>query len=103
MGSPIGPASYCEAFVMRRVGKIQEILNSLSDLKDSQMEATLLRSCLAVLKVSFALRICPPCYLMEAMAAFDCSMCEGLVDVAGGPLPDWFYSRASLPCSFGGL
>ena len=40
---------------------------------------------------------------MEVMAALDWSMHEVLVDLAGGPLSDWSYSKASLPCSLEGL
>ena len=54
LGSPIGPASHCESTVLKRVKKVQEILAKLGDLQDSQMETTLLRSCLALPKVAFA-------------------------------------------------
>ena len=54
LGSPIGPSSYCESSVLKRVNKIQEALINLRDLHDSQMEAILLRSCLSLPKFPFA-------------------------------------------------
>ena len=98
--SPIGPASHCESTVLRRV---QEILARLGDLQDSQMEATLLRFCLALPKVAFALRTSPPSHTQQASVVFDNAMLEALSDLAGGPLPEWARLKASLPSSLGGL
>ena len=103
LGSPIGPASHCESTVLRRVMKVQEILARLGDLQDSQMEATLLRSCLALPKVAFALRTSPPSHTQQASVVFDNAMLEALSDLAGGPLPEWARLKASLPSSLGGL
>lgn len=103
LGSPIGPLSHCESFVLKRVEKVQDILSKLSDLQEFQMETTLLRSCLALPKVAFALRTCPPILIQQALVAFDYSMQDTLSDLAGGPLSDWAWLKASLPCSLGGL
>ncbi len=103
LGSPIGSASHCEASVLRRVQKVQVILSKLPDLQDSQMETTLLRHCLALPKVAFALRTCPPSHLQEAATAFDHAMRDALTDLAGGPLSAWAWLKASLPSSLGGL
>ena len=37
------------------------------------------------------------------MSVFDISMLEALSDLAGGPLPEWSWLKASLPSSLGGL
>ena len=54
----------------------------LPDLEDSQMEATLLRSCLALPKVAFVLRTTPPppSHITEAINAFDNAMEDALSD-----------------------
>ena len=103
LGSPIGPSAYCEAIVLKRVNKIEETLSRVSDLQDSQMETTLLRSCLALPKVAYVLRTCPPALIMKALGSFDSVMRDTLSDLAGGPLPDWSWLKASLPSSLGGL
>ena len=103
LGSPIGPSSFCEAIVLRRVRKVQDILHRLRDLQDSQMETALLRSFLSLPKVSFVLRSCPPDHLKDAMSVFDISMLEALSDLVGGHLPEWSWLKASLPSSLGGL
>ena len=56
IGSPICPVDYCEAAFQQRIQKVHEVVSRLGDLQDSQMECTLLRSCLALPKVSYILR-----------------------------------------------
>ena len=103
LGSPIGPASFCESTFLRRVRKVEAALAHLPDLKDSQMETTLLRSCLSFQKVAFALHTCPPSHINGATKAFDAVMREALSDLAGGPLSDWSWMKATLPSSLGSL
>ena len=50
LGSRVGPPSFCESSVYRRVNKIQDMLVNLRGLHDSQMETTLLHSCLSLPK-----------------------------------------------------
>lgn len=38
---------------------------------DAQLEATILRSCLALPKVSFVLHACPPSHLAHSLTEFD--------------------------------
>ena len=38
LGSPIGPSSHCEATILNRVRKVQEVLARLPNLQDSQMD-----------------------------------------------------------------
>ena len=102
-GSPVGPPSFCESSVYRRVSKIQDMLVNLQGLHDSQLETTLLRSCLSLPKIAFALLTCAPDFIRPALAAFDNTMREALSDLAGGPLSDWSWLKASLPSSLGGL
>ena len=103
LGSPIGPSTFCEGSVSRRIHKVQEIVARLNDLEDSQSECTLLRSCLALPKLAHVLRTCPPSLIPKALGSFDNLMRGALSDVAGGPIPDWSWLKASLPSSRGGL
>ena len=103
LGIPIGPPEFCESSTLRRVEKIRMAVSRLHDLEDSQMETTLLRSCLSLPKFNFALRTCPPSAIQVSTAAFDNLMRDSLSDLAGGPVSDWSWLKASLPSSFGGL
>ena len=103
LGSPIGPASFCESIAAKRVEKIRSAVTKLRDLEDSQIQSTLLRSCLALPKLNFLLRSCPPVYIHQATMAFDNMMRECLFELAGGPLSKWAWQKASLPSSLGGL
>ena len=55
LGCPIGPPNNCNSIFTKRVQKVKDILSKLPDSKDSQMEVTLLRSCLAVPKIMISL------------------------------------------------
>ena len=67
LDSPIGPSTFCVATVLWRVRKVQNILEPLRDLQDSQMETALLRSCFSLPKVTFVLRSCPPDHLKDTI------------------------------------
>ena len=56
LGSPIGPSAFCERTILKRVMKLKDVLDRLSDLEDAQMETAILRSCLA-LRFLFALAL----------------------------------------------
>jgi ubiquitin carboxyl-terminal hydrolase 44/49 len=103
LGSPIGPQSFCDSIVCQRVSKIKSILDSLPDLEDSQLENTLLRSCLALPKLNFALRTCPPSLLPSSTATFDSVILDALADQVGSFPPAWSSLKASLPVALGGL
>ena len=103
LGSPIGPSYFCEETVARRIHKVQEMIARIRDLEDSQLETTLLRSCLALPKLTHVLRTCPSCLIPKALGAFDNLMRNALSDLAGSPIPNWSWLKASLPSSLGGL
>ena len=63
----------------------------------------MLRHCLSLPKILFSLRTCPPESIKQATDAFDAQIRDTLADIAGGPLPEWSWRKASLPCSLGGL
>ena len=103
LGCPVGPATFCEDFVSQRVEKIKDCLSKLPVLEDSQIEMSLLRSCLALPKLSFSLRTCPPSHIIQATAAFDDTMHDALSELVGSPLTEWAWLKASLPSTRGGL
>ena len=75
----------------------------LGDLGESQLETTLLRSCLSLPKLSFTLRSCPPSHICYGAKAFDEAIRECLEHIIGGPISQWSWLKASLPSSRGGL
>ena len=103
LGCPISSPAYCASLVFRRVKKVQDIISLLPSLEDSQMEATFLRMCLALLELSFSLRTCPPIRIRDAAALFHHILFESVSDLVGGSLSDWFRLKASLPVLLGGL
>ena len=88
---------------LARIKKVQDGLHRLSDLQDSQMEATLLRSCLSLPKVAYMICTCPPGLIQRALEEFDHTMREAVSDIMGCPLSNWAWLKGSLPSSLGGL
>ena len=76
---------------------------ALRDMGDSQLETTLLHSCLALPKVSFVLRACSPTHICQAATDFDRALRKALESIVGGPLLDWSWLKVSPPSSLGGL
>ncbi len=102
--APSGPPISARLYTFQtRVDKIKLSLNLLHTLEDSQAQTTLLRSCLALPKVVSVLRACPPSHVNTTAHDFDCSIRKALESIMGGPLSDWSWQKASLPCSKGGL
>ena len=79
LGSPMGPSSYCESVVSTSVSKVQDMLSRLRYLEDSQMETTLLWSCLALPKVAYVLHTCPPSLIPKALGSFDSGMLSAIL------------------------
>ena len=94
LGCPIGPPEFCEEAFHNRVSKVKASLGCLHDLEDSQLEVTLLRSCLSLPKVSHILRCCPPPYLIQAAEGLDSAMRETLEVITGAPVTDWSWLKA---------
>ena len=101
LGWPIGPSDFCEEVFQARLSKVKaSSLGALTDMGDSQLEISLLRSCLTLPKVSYILCACPPNHICRSTADFDKAI---LVSVLGRPLSDWSWLKACLPSSRGGL
>ena len=103
LGCPIGPPSFCDEVLQGRVSKIKETLRTVHDMQDSQLETTILRSCLALPKVTYVLRTCPPSHIVGATRDFDMAIREAFEGILGGPCPEWSWLKASLPSSRGGI
>ena len=99
LGSPLGSPEYCLMSALARIKKVQDGLHRLSDLQDSQMETTLLCSCLSLPKAAYMIRTCPPGLIQRALEEFDHTMKEAVSDITGCPLSNWAWLKASLPSS----
>ena len=53
--------------------------------------------------MSFALWTCTPQLIKPALVDFDETLRNALSDIVGGPVPEWYWLKASLPCSLVGL
>ena len=89
--------------MLERMKKFEWCLERLPDLKDTQMELTLLSSCVSLPKSLYSLRTCPPSDIQAATFAFDELMRASLQLIVDSPLPDWSRLKCSMPSSRGGL
>ena len=103
LGAPVGSDSLCQLDAMKRVEKIRDIISLLPDLGDSQVEFTLLRSCLSLPKFVFLLRTCPLPVIQDAIEAFDVVLRSAVSEIVGAQLSDWSWLKATLPVSLGGI
>ena len=103
LGSPVGPPDFCRASVAKRLDKVKDSVQSLALLQDSQMEYSLLKSCLGLQKISCALRTTPPDILLPVIHSFDEFMFHCINDLVGGALSLWSHLKATLPPRLGGI
>ena len=99
LGCPIGPPSYCKVVFGGRVAKVKSSLGALRDIGNSQLESTLLRSCLALPKVSFIHRTCHTSHICLATVEFDHAMRDALEAILGGPMSDWSWLKDLFPAA----
>ncbi len=93
LGFPVGPPEYYEEVFQTKLAKLQTTLDAVHEMGDSQMEATLLCSCLALPKVTFVLRACPPCHIANSTKAFDATIHHTLENIIGGWWPPFRIVR----------
>ena len=73
LGCHIGPPpDFCEDVFRSRLVKVRASLGALRDMGDSQLETSLLRSCLALQKIFFVLCTCSPSHKCHTTVDFDC-------------------------------
>ena len=102
LAAPSSPLPFVRGVLQDRVVRIRESLEILHKMDDSQLETTLIRSCLVLPKFSYLIRTCPPNYITWATRDFDVAM-RALESILGGPLSEWSWLKPSLPSSLGGV
>jgi hypothetical protein len=86
LGAPIGDREFCEEELLKRVFKIEKVLDVSALLNNPQMELQLLHGCFAPSMLSYALRTCPPEYSHAATEKFDLVMRQTIGRIQGAPL-----------------
>ena len=64
---------------------------------------TLLRSCASECRVTYLMRILPPCQIASFMREFDSVLRKGFEDLIGKSIEDKWWRVAKLPAKFGGM
>ncbi|GJR27317.1 ankyrin repeat-containing protein ITN1-like protein [Tanacetum coccineum] len=64
--------------VMKRVSKTIGYMDAVVKINDHQRELLLLRACMGISKLYFAMRTCPPCIFESTQRYFDVALCSAL-------------------------
>ena len=103
LGSALGSASHANLLVMKRVLKIQSITEKLLEIMDPQIELALLRSCIGLPKINFALRTVHPFFIADSLSLFDETIRAAIDKIVGGGLTPEAHVQSQLPIFMGGL
>ncbi|XP_057547326.1 uncharacterized protein LOC130825888 [Amaranthus tricolor] len=107
LGGPVSTdQSFCRGFSLKRVSKTIELMTTVSKLHDLQCELLLLRYCVGVGRLFYALRTCPSDWLGDTQVQFDLALCSSLEKIVTASEPgfgDWLWRLATLPIKRGGL
>ena len=103
LGAPLGSPDFVAKAVREKVEKVRAITGLLPQLEDPHTEFVLLRSCLALPKLSFLLRVVDTSGHRHLLQEFDQVTRESLIRILGTPVHDRAWQQSKLPVSMGGL
>jgi len=107
LGGPVSlDLGFCKELSSKRVLKSIALMEAVNTLDDPQCELLLLRSCVGVSKLYFALRTCSPYVFEEAQICFDKGLrvaLEKIITASGSGFGSWQWRLATLPINKGGL
>ena len=87
LGAPVGDRAYEDMVLRRRLSSVQDLVGELHVLDDPHSEMTLLRSCFAFPKFSYALRTVDTSHHQDILQDFDMVVKEAAEAILGAPLP----------------
>jgi len=103
LGSPIGEEKFCTEYITKHVRKrVGHVLESLLQVKDTQVYHFLTRLCASFCKVVHLLRSVPPSYSSEALLYFDAEFKLAFTRGTGVIFTDDAWAQAVLPIGMGG-
>ena len=103
LGSAVGCGVFAAAELDKRVVKVTRQIEALRALEDSQIELSLLRLCLGVPNMVYAMRTMAPQDITDPLRRADEVITAALQNVVGDALPLAARTQAALPISRGGL
>jgi hypothetical protein len=103
LGGPIGNANFAALYMHQRLDRLEDTLRALRDIDDGQIELILLRCCLGVPRMGYAIRCCSPEAIGDTLGRFDDLLSTQLEAIIASPLTPQARRLASLPIRLGGL
>ena len=103
LGSAVGSGEFAAADLSQRVSKVLTQMQDLQALQNSQIQLCLLRLCLGVPQLVWAMRTMDPQTITGPLSLADEGITTALQDVIGDTLPADARKQAALPVSSGGL
>ena len=102
LGAPVGNDQYVCQSLETKVEKVKQITELLPLLQDPHIEHSLLRSCLALPKITFLLRAVDTSRFPSVLERFDEVTRDALSRILGTPVSDVQWEQAKLPVAMGG-
>ena len=103
LGAPVGNDQYVCQSLETKVEKVKQITELLPLLQDPHIEHSLLRSCLALPKITFLLRAVDTSRFSSVLERFDEVTRDALSRILGTPVSDVQWEQAKLPVAMGGV
>ena len=104
LGAPLcGSDAFFAMSVAKRIDKISDCQNRLSDLDDLQVELHLLRSCLGLCKLNHIIRTVPTNKITKELLRFDVNLRHCLESLSRSSISNEVWSQATRPIRLGGL
>ena len=104
LGSPLGSADFVQRFLNEATDKIEETINQLHRLQDSQTSLLIIRSCLSLYsKFSYLIRTVDMTDYTAVQKKFDDIQRNAVNSLLGGVMDSAAYQQSVLPTSLGGL
>ena len=103
LGSYIGSKAEASLYAMKRVNTIDDIVSKLDSLEDAQVQYHLLKNCILMPKMSYALKTLHPNSMTQVYLAFDNIIKKALVPLIGTcSLSENLFERICLPLNQSG-
>ena len=104
LGSPAcGSKEFVNNSLAKRVDRVLECQQLLSDLGNSQVELHLLHSCLSLCKINHLIRTVASDVIERQLSRFDAGLRSSLESIIHSSIPDLSWKQATLPVRLGGL
>ena len=101
--TPIGANDFVQSYLEKKLARLREEIESLSEMTHLHECFTLLRSCASACKVTHLMRTIPPSQLKKFLDGFDSLLRKAMEKILRHRLNDEQWLVCQLPAKYGGF